>query len=171
MRPATTDDGRGIGVVHAAAWRAGFGHLLDTAFLARACAGRLDGWRDAIGPVLELRNLVLVAGQGADIWAYSQSGEPDDDGEGLEIFAFYCHPTAWGTGIADALMGETCGVLSTAATRAILWTPSGAARAQRFYERWGFVRTGRDRVETLGDWQPSTTYEDVGAVEYARPLG
>ena len=126
---------------------------------------------DAIGPILDLHNLVLVAGQGADIWAYSQSGEPDDGSEGLEIFAFDCHPTAWGTGMADALMGETCGVLSTAASRAVLWTPSGAARAQRFYERRGFVRTGRggSRPSATGSRRPPT--KTCPSSSHARPLG
>ena len=170
MRGATTADGPSIGIVHAAAWEEGFGHMLDADFLARARAGRREGWGEAIAVVLDLQNLVLVAGRGADVWAYSQSGEPDD-GEGLEIFAFYCHPAAWGTGLAGALMHETCGVLSLRASRAVLWTPVEARRAQRFYERCGFAPTGRQRRETLGDWQPVTTSREVGAIEYARPLG
>ena len=170
VRCASTADGPSIGTVHAAAWEEGFGHMLDADFLARACAGRREGWGDAIAVILGLQNLVLVAGQGADVRAYSQSGEPDD-GEGLEIFAFSCHPADWGTGLAGALMHETCGVLALRASRAVLWTPVAAHRAQRFYERCGFAPTGRRRVETLGDWQPVPTSRDVEAIEYARPLG
>jgi GNAT superfamily N-acetyltransferase len=171
VRPATAEDGPAIGEVHAAAWQLGFGHMLSGEFLERAAAGRRNGWQFAIAHVLAQSNLVLVAGRDTRVLAYSQSGESDDGGLGLEIFAFYCHPVAWGTGLADALMQETCAVLSTRASRALLWTPQKADRARRFYERCGFRRTARTRTETLGDWQPTPTYEDVAAVEYALLLG
>jgi ribosomal protein S18 acetylase RimI-like enzyme len=171
VRPATTGDGHAIGIVHAAAWNRGFGHFLDAEFLDRASAGRSNGWPQVISHILELSNLVLVAGRGPDVLAYSQSGKPDDGSVDVEIFAFYCHPDAWGTGIADALMHETCAVLSTAAHRAVLWTPSEAHRAQRFYQRSGMAPTGRTRVETLSDWQPTSTYVDVTVIEYALSLG
>jgi GNAT superfamily N-acetyltransferase len=171
VRLATTDDGPAIGVVHAAAWRRGFGHILRGEFLERAATGRLNGWQYAITHVLAQSNLVLVAGRDAQVLAFSQSGQPDDGGSALEIFAFYCHPVAWGTGMASVLMQETCAVLSTRAHRAILWTPNEAHRARAFYERCGFRRTGRTRSEILSDWQPTPSYEDVAAVEYARSLG
>jgi GNAT superfamily N-acetyltransferase len=170
VRLATIDDGRAIGEVHAAAWQLGFGHMLGGEFLKRASAGRLNGWPYAIAHVLGLSNLVLLAGRDAHVLAFSQSGQPDDGGADLEVFAFYCHPVAWGTGIADALMHETCAVLSTAARRAVLWTPNEAHRARRFYERRGFRGTGRTRSEPLSDWQATPTYEAVAAVEYALPL-
>jgi GNAT superfamily N-acetyltransferase len=170
VRLATTDDGHAIGEVHAAAWQAGFGHFLDIEFVERAAAGRRNGWQYAIGHALALSNLVLVAGRDARVAAFSQSGRPGDGGAALEIFAFYCHPREWGTGLADALMQETCAVLSTGARRAVLWTPEEALRAHRFYERCGFTPTGRARVEPLSDWQPTPTYEEVVAVEYERLL-
>lgn len=170
VRLATIDDGRAIGEVHAAAWQFGFGHMLGAEFLKRASAGRLNGGPYAIARVLGLSNLVLLAGRDAHVLAFSQSGRPDDGGADLEVFAFYCHPVAWGAGIADALMHETCAVLSTAARRAVLWTPNEAHRARLFYERYGFRRTGRTRSEPLSDWQPAPTYEEVAAVEYALPL-
>ena len=171
VRLAKAEDGPAIGEAHAAAWRLGFGHLLGVEFLERAAAGRRNGWQYAITHVLAQSNLVLVAGRDTRVLAFSQSGQSDDGAAGLEIFAFYCHPVAWGTGVADALMQETCAVLSTRARRALLWTPNEAHRARRFYERCGFRRTGRTRNEPLGDWQPTPTYEEVAAVEYARSLG
>ena len=65
--------------------------------------------------VLAPSNLVLVAGFEGRILGFSHSGPPDDGSKALEIFAFYCHPEAWGSGLADVLMHETCAVLSTAA--------------------------------------------------------
>ena len=170
VRAATTDDGDAIGEVHAAAWQLGFGHVFQREFLERASAGRRNGWQHAIARVLERSNLVLVGGRDARVSAFSQSAQPDDGGTDREIFAFYCHPAAWGTGVAEALMHETCAVLSTTARRAVLWTPSEAHRARRFYERLGFALTGRTRSETLSDWQPAQTYEEVAAVEYSRSL-
>ena len=67
-------------------------------------------------------------------------------------------------------MRETCDVLSTAASRAVLWTPEQAHRAHRFYKRCGFARTGRTRNEALSDWQRTPTHQEVEAVEYARDL-
>jgi GNAT superfamily N-acetyltransferase len=170
VRLATPDDGPAIGEVHAAAWQLGFGHVLGGEFLERASAGRRNGWRYAIARVLARSNLVLVAGRDTHILAFSQSGQPDDGGTDPEIFAFYCHPVGWGTGLADALMLETCAALSTRARRAVLWTPGEAHRARRFYERCGFMLTSRTRVETLSDWQPAPAYEEVAAVEYERTL-
>jgi RimJ/RimL family protein N-acetyltransferase len=170
VRLATTDDGDAIGEVHAAAWQLGFGNMLHREFLERASAGRRNGWQYAIAHVLALSNLVLVGGRDTRILAFSQSGEPDDGGTDLEIFAFYCHPVAWGTGMAEILMHETCAVLSTGAQRAVLWTPSEAHRARRFYERCGFRLTGRMRGETLSDWQPTPTHEEVSAVQYSLSL-
>ena len=170
MRLATTDDGDAIGEVHAAAWQTGFGSVLHREFLERASAGRRNGWQYAIAPALARSNLVLVGGRDTHILAFSQSGQPDDGGPDLEIFAFYCHPVAWGTGLAETVMRETCAVLSTGARRAVLWTPSEAHRARRFYERCGFRLTGRTRGEPLSDWQPTPTYEEVAAVEYALSL-
>ncbi len=171
VRLATAEDGLAIGDVHAAAWEAAFGHILSGEFLERAAAGRRSGWQYAIAQVLAGSNLLLVGGRDDDIMAFSQSGQPGDGSAGSEIFAFYCHPVAWGTGIADALMDETWAVLSTRAGRALLWTPSEAHRARRFYERHGFRRTGPTRSEPLSDWQPTPTYEEVPAVEYALSLG
>jgi GNAT superfamily N-acetyltransferase len=171
VRLAKAEDGPAIGEVHAAAWQLGFGHMLGGEFLERAAAGRRNGWKYAIAHVLAPSNLVLVAGRDLRILAFSQSGPSDDGAAGLEIFAFYCHPVAWGTGLADALMHETCAVLSTRSRRAVLWTPQEADRARRFYERCGFRPTGRTRSEPLGDWQPTPAYEEVAAVEYALVLG
>jgi GNAT superfamily N-acetyltransferase len=170
VRPATTGDGRAIGEVHAAAWRSGFDHFLSVEFLQRAAAGRQTGWPYAIKHVLAVANLVFVAGRDDRVLAFSQSGPPDDGGAGLEIFAFYCDPIAWGTGLSERLLRDTCMALSERATRVILWTPDDAHRAHRFYERCGFALTGRTRRERLSDWQPTPSYEDVAAVEYALAL-
>ena len=170
VRLATIDDGQAIGEVHAASWQSGFGHMLDLEFLERAAAGRRNGWQYAIAHLLEQSNLLLVAGRDERVLAFSQSGLPDEGGADREIFAFYCHPLAWGTGLSDALMRETCDVRSVAASRTVLWTPEQAHRAQHFYERCGFARTGRTRNEALSDWQRTPAHQEVQAVEYARDL-
>jgi GNAT superfamily N-acetyltransferase len=170
VRPATTDDGPAIGEIHAAAWRSGFDHFLSVEFLERAAAGRRNGWPYAITHVLALADLVFVAGRDDRVLAFSQSGRPEAGGRDLEIFAFYCDPIAWGAGLSEPLMRETCMALSEGTNRATLWTPEEAHRAHRFYERCGFSRTGRTRTERLSDWQPTPSHEDVAAVEYALQL-
>src|SRR5689334_2802297 len=107
VRPATTDDGPAIGEAHGASWQAAFEHILDSEFLERAATGRRQGWPFAIARVLAPPNLVLAAGFGERVLAFSHSGPADDGRAALEIFAFYCHPHAWGSGLAAALMRET----------------------------------------------------------------
>jgi GNAT superfamily N-acetyltransferase len=170
VRVATERDGPAIGEVHAASWLAAYARILDPEFLERAATGREQGWQFAMSRVLVPSNLVLVAGYEDRISGFSHSGPTDDGSDALEIFAFYCHPQSWGSGLADALMHETCGVLSTAAHRALLWTPREAHRARRFYERTGFRLTGRTRTEELNDWTRTPTRAIVSVVEYFRDL-
>jgi GNAT superfamily N-acetyltransferase len=67
-----------------------------------------------------------------------------------------------GTGVAAVLMGEA---VAEAARRGFtsmcLWTPRGAARARRFYEREGWTATG-----AVHDRSPS----GLLTMEYARPV-
>lgn len=170
VRPATAEDGPSIGVTHAASWQAGFEHIFDADFLERAVTGRRQAWRVAISNLLTPPNLVLSAGFGNRVLAFSHSEFPDN-GSAAEIFAFYCHPQAWGSGLAAALIDQTCAALATTASHTVLWTPTQAHRARRFYERSGFRLTGRARSEELDDWGSSPTCAEVPAVEYRRALG
>ena len=124
VRAATTNDGDAIGDVHGAAWQVGFEHLLPRRVLG--ARGRPGGVTDGLMPLPACSTRrIWCSSPGATIgyWRSRTAGSPTDESADLEIFAFYCHPNAWGTGIAEYLMRETCAVLSTRASRAALWTP------------------------------------------------
>ena len=86
-----------------------------------------------------------------------------------EIYGFYSHPVAWGSGLASELLAETCSRFAMHSDRVILWTLREAARARRFYEKSGFELTGGQRVETLSEWTTDASAE-APAVEYAKSL-
>jgi predicted GNAT family acetyltransferase len=86
-----------------------------------------------------------------------------------EITGFYCHPAAWGTGIAVALMTRTNDELAKHFSNVILWTARDAARARRFYEKVGFQLTGNTRDEPLTNWTTGEAAECM-IVEYTTSL-
>ncbi len=64
-----------------------------------------------------------------------------------EVYAFYVHPSSWGTGVAQLLWGGSVARFpSDAGARGVLWTLAGAVRARAFYERQGWTPTGRARL-------------------------
>ena len=71
---------------------------------------------------------------------------------GPRCAGFYCHPDAWGTGIATQLMTQCLAALGGHAGEVFLWTPRDAQRARHFYEKVGFRATGQARAERLTDW-------------------
>lgn len=56
-----------------------------------------------------------------------------------EIYGFYVHPDAWGTGVADALMAACLGELRARFASAVVWTLRDTPRSRRFYERTGWT--------------------------------
>ena len=67
-----------------------------------------------------------------------------------ELYGFYVHPEAWGTGVADALI-ERCHVaLANRFDAALLWVLTDNPCARRFYERNGWsCGTGDELIEDL----------------------
>ena len=70
----------------------------------------------------------------------------------------FVRPPHWGSGVANALHAEA---LAVAAPEMRLFTPTGNARARRFYEREGWRAAGTTRHPELG----------VELTEYRRALG
>jgi GNAT superfamily N-acetyltransferase len=169
VRAAEAADGAAMGVAHAAAWTEAYAVLFDPEFLSRAVAGRRAGWPHAVGRLLEEGGVLLVGTLGGDVVAFAHAGAASGEPAVAEIYGFYSHPVAWGTGLASLLMAETCGRLRPRWDRAVLWTHRDAGRARRFYEKAGFATTGRERVQTFSDWIGGLT-ADAPTVEYATRL-
>ncbi|GAC1498206.1 MAG: GNAT family N-acetyltransferase [Vulcanimicrobiaceae bacterium] len=62
------------------------------------------------------------------------------------------HPASWGRGIATRLMETFMEYARESGFRRVqLWTHQTNARAQRLYERLGFVASGRELTDSLGN--------------------
>lgn len=77
-----------------------------------------------------------------------------------EICRVYVHPDAHGAGLAATLL-ETAErhAVAAGATELVLWTDTRFERAHRFYEKHGYIRTGRTR--DLHDLAQSTEYHFI----------
>ncbi|MEU5012061.1 GNAT family N-acetyltransferase [Streptomyces sp. NPDC021749] len=81
-----------------------------------------------------------------------------------ELFALYVAPERIGTGVGRALMTAGLDVARQSGYRALyLWVVRGNTRAQRFYERAGFVPDGAEEAYEVGG-------SSVPELRYRRPL-
>jgi GNAT superfamily N-acetyltransferase len=168
VRPAVVSDADAIGDAHAESWLAAYAEIFDREFLVAAAESRRIGWRNVISRMLARPSILLVGELEARVVAFGHAAPTDEPGT-VEVHGFYVHPTAWGSGVATALMAELLVDAGPAFDRAMLWTFRDAPRARRFYERVGYTLTGRERSEQLTDWSTGTAVARP-AVQYARRL-
>ena len=166
VRDAVSSDGVGIGEAHAAAWTAAYQHIFDADFLGTAAEGRRVGWPRSIDRVLTAPNILLVAEVTGRVMGFAHA-MPAPETRRAEVRGFYCHPDAWGTGVAPQLMSRCLLAVRDDADEVFLWTFRDAERARGFYEKMGYRATGQTRDEGLTDWTTGDTVERP-AVEYAR---
>jgi GNAT superfamily N-acetyltransferase len=90
-----------------------------------------------------------------------ENPEPPPPGT-INLWQLFVRPECHGQGVATGLMDAAVGEAQRRGfNRMRLWTPEGAARARRFYEREGWVRTGDIHVDSPFG---------LPVVEYARGL-
>ncbi|MEO1057025.1 MAG: GNAT family N-acetyltransferase [Actinomycetota bacterium] len=164
VRHAEPEDADAIAESHSAAWRVAYRGLVPKAFLESesVVSARRDAWHhrltDGVRPdgfdvddrlyVGLLHDRVVGFGHvGA-----ARSEDPDDapavnsdPAELGELYGFYVHPAAWGTGIADRLIAQCHATLDDRFDAAVLWVLTDNPRARRFYERneWSCDVDGR----------------------------
>ncbi len=168
VRAAVHADGKQIGEAHAAAWIAAYDHIFAPEFLRVAAEGRRTGWPHSIRRLLVAPNVLLVGEIGGRVVAFAHA-TPLQDTRTAEILGFYCHPDAWGTGVAGLLMTRARSAVSDEADDVVLWTLRDAHRARGFYEKVGFRATGRTQLERLTDWTDGVAVQRP-AVEYTASL-
>jgi GNAT superfamily N-acetyltransferase len=161
VRDATVDDLAAIADVHAAAWQVAYRDLFEPDFLAGLLSRTRGKWTRVFGDPAFAEQSLLVAERGPRIAAFAHL-VPTASAREREISAFYAHPSAWGSGVANALIDGVWDALHGIADRASFWTLSGFNRARRFYLRCGFAETGKTREIDYGDGRP------VLELEYAR---
>jgi GNAT superfamily N-acetyltransferase len=163
VRHAAAADADALAETHVAAWRVAYrgvipDEVLDSPALSRA---RLDGWRrrfvDGGGfppPGYDDENELFtglldgrVVGFGHVGREWSEATASAADAPGGEVYGFYVHPDAWGSGLADALMARCEAALRRRFAAASLWVLRDNPRARRFYERHGWFCGAGDTVE------------------------
>jgi GNAT superfamily N-acetyltransferase len=204
VRPAIADDAESIADAHVAAWRVAYrgvmpDDVLDSPALDDA---RRRGWRrrfedpDGFTPrgwdlhdelfVAELSGRVVGFGNVGREWTGDDGGDADErhvsdrhaddtDRARGELYGFYLHPDAWGSGVADVLIDTCHRSLRRRFSTASLWVLRDNPRARRFYERHGWTHPVDDesaQMEWPGpqmDGMPSIGARLV-AVQYVRDL-
>ncbi|SFF77899.1 Ribosomal protein S18 acetylase RimI [Actinopolymorpha cephalotaxi] len=153
IREARGEDAARVTRIYVESWNAGFGHLmgrisLDEARIRRwehdLTDGRTRWWvaeitedpdEDAGANATRAGRIVGLAGAGP-------SRDPIDPHLG-ELDTIAVDPTCWRAGVGTALMLTALRSLAESGYReAVLWTVTGYARGQAFYESMGWRRDG-----------------------------
>jgi GNAT superfamily N-acetyltransferase len=140
IRPAIPADALAVARVHVRAWQVGYQGLLPAAYLeglrAEDRAARYT-FGAAGGPATS------VAVEGDAILGFVTI---KDD----ELSALHVDPDAWSRGIGGALIAHArADLAASGVSRAWLWLLAGNVRAQRFYERDGWVASGETRSDVV----------------------
>ena len=183
VRVAQPDDADAIAAAHIEGWRVGYRHVFPTEFLdaPEFASSRLERWRawswsefaDSQLFVVLLRDRVVGFGHiGPEriVPECDQSGtdaNPEtiklDTGPGRgEVYGFYLHPDAWGSGAASALIARCHEYLRDEGfANAVLWVLRDNPRARVFYEKSGWQATGKEMM-----FEPQNA-APVAEVQYA----
>jgi RimJ/RimL family protein N-acetyltransferase len=97
---------------------------------------------------------VVVAVTGERVVGFCHVGPAHDHDAGTgtgQLITIYVRPGSWDTGVGRTVHDAGLGILADSGYgRAVLWMLSTNARAARFYERNGWRRDGRIRVQQFG---------------------
>jgi ribosomal protein S18 acetylase RimI-like enzyme len=187
VRAAHIDDADDLAAAHVEGWRVGYRGLFPDEYLDshEFASERLERWRawtwNALG-----RSTLYVAELDRRVVGFAHIGpereQPECDQSGRpavpalaaavrgEVYGFYLHPDAWGSGCAAALMDHaTSQLIEDGYDSAVLWVLRDNPRARRFYERAGWAATGRSLLWP-GPQTAAPPPEPVNEVEYATVL-
>jgi RimJ/RimL family protein N-acetyltransferase len=153
VRDAVQADAVDMAEVHVASWRAAYGELLPPAVLdGLSVAQRARHWAHVLDPSSGDR--VVVAEVDGRLVGFAHVGPARDGDVGPstgQLGTLYLHPRVWGTGVGRAVHDAGLAHLADSGfDRAVLWMLSTNLRARAFYERQGWTRDGRIRVQQFG---------------------
>lgn len=157
------EDLRGKAYVHFRSWHEAYAGIVPAAYLDRLtlekCEELAFRWRDNIIVAKDGDRVIGFAGYGdaKDGAAEPNRDEKDTPRDG-EIFALYVLSEYYGQGVGAALTDEAMRLLGKR-RRVRLEVLADNARAIRFYEKYGFRKSGRSRAVDLG--APLTALEMV----------
>jgi GNAT superfamily N-acetyltransferase len=163
--------------VHVDSWRVAYRGLIDNGYLdsslleeQRTTMWNAWSWADRPG------QQVFVGEVDGRVLGFGFVGPERLEAEGTfselgEVYAFYLHPDAWGSGIANPLMEHCHDFLRAAGfSQAVLWVLRDNPRARRFYEKLGWSATGKQGAFTGPQTADALPYE-VAEVQYGIALG
>ncbi|MEW1657397.1 GNAT family N-acetyltransferase [Streptomyces sp. NPDC093707] len=166
-----------VAAVRVRGWQAAYRGLMPPAYLDAMSvaedAGRRREWFARRRPEV----WELVAERDGEVVGWLTAGPSRDadlaPGEGelakarppaAELMALYVAPSLIGTGIGRALLEAGTDRARARGFGALyLWVVRGNARAQRFYERAGFMPDGAEQADDVAGWR-------VPELRYRRPL-
>jgi GNAT superfamily N-acetyltransferase len=141
VRPARPGDEMGVARVHVRSWRSAYWDLLDRGMLlSMRPESRARRTNFAVRSLR--RPQTLVAEEAGRIVGYATTAPSRDfDVPGWgEIQELYVDPDRWGSGVGKALMaGARDRLKGLGYQDAVLWVLEGNERAERFYERDGWI--------------------------------
>jgi ribosomal protein S18 acetylase RimI-like enzyme len=154
IRRAVPADAQAIATAHVRAWQVAYRGMMDDELLddPAFAAARLAGWeRNLAGelpPGHDPNGVTFVPVLHEQVVGFANAGretaeahDPDRHEVDGEVYGFYLHPDAWGTGAAQLLMDACTAFLRERFTQASLFVLRDNHRARRFYERngWSYV--------------------------------
>jgi GNAT superfamily N-acetyltransferase len=177
IRRAELDDADALCDAHVASWRVAYRGLFPDSYLDADAfdADRRTFWRQARW-LTATASAMLAAELDGSVLGFCSIGPEQIDGvptgTGLgEVYSFYLHPHAWGSGLAAELMlhGEDH-LRAFGFTDAVLWVLRDNPRARTFYEKAGW-HWGGEEAMWAGPTMPGvTTPTPVAEVQYLRQL-
>ena len=177
IRRALLEDIDALCAAHVEGWRTGYrglfpDELLDSAEFAES---RHAQWASAWWLQDERQALFAGVVDGrvhgfANVGGERVNGVAQEFGPG-EVYAFYLHPEAWGSGLATTLMdaGEAW-LREQGRPHAVLWVLRDNPRARAFYEKAGWAWTGKETTWAGPQLPGITLSEPVAEVQYGREL-
>jgi GNAT superfamily N-acetyltransferase len=185
VRDAVLDDADAIASAHIDGWRAGYRGVAPDEYLDadEFAASRRERWRSWSWHLVPDSRLFVVAVQGRVV-GFGHAGPEQVAAHGIqpsqtepadtrgEIYGFYLHPTAWGSGAAAALMSRCEEFLRDHGFgSAVLWVLRDNPRARAFYEKAGWQATGQESTFTPTE-RPGSSLPEVSFVvtQYAATL-
>lgn len=154
IRPACPQDAHALASIFVDGWRFAYEGLLPRAFLASL---------DVCERERQQKELINRSAHAADYWlraadsdgvvvgvcAFGKCRENNSENTG-EIYALYLNPNNVGQGIGFSLMQNALAQLSYEGfTQASLWVLDGNSRALSFYQKFGFILTGKTKYEEM----------------------
>ncbi|MDQ3163446.1 MAG: GNAT family N-acetyltransferase [Actinomycetota bacterium] len=146
IREATAADADAIGRIQVETWRVAYAWLMPAAALeAASVEERQRLWRDGLSSALPSQRATFVAEAEGEVVGFASVGECREPGsEDGELYAIYLDQARWGQGTGRALLERAEESLRESGfADALLWVLDGNERAIGFYERAGWLPSGR----------------------------